>query len=530
MKLIKISASVLLCFLVLNIDAQVLVNNGSVISVKEGSKLIVEGSYHNYLDGNIANAGNIYLSGNWINNALSGNLLQNTSGIVTFSGPAMQLISGNNTTWFSNLFISNDVELACETSVSTLLNISNADLNLKDYNLILEENAQIAGYSDSSYIIAENEGRLKRTVTDVATEFPVGTASSYVPVILENAGTVDLFGVNVFSDVLENGISGATISQIDHCVNNTWSITEQESGGSNLTITVEWNENIEGCLFNRLHCGIGNYYGNAWNPQISAEAIGSNPYRLTRSAIESFSAFAVGDSQSPMAVSANLILDLKAFLEGPFNGADLNTFLNSSGYIPLLQPYSGIPWNYTGTETVTSVPNASIVDWVLVELRDAVQGSQATTSTTIDRKVGFLLNNGAITGTDGVTPLQFGGLTVQNGLFVFVNHRNHIAVMNPVPLVGTSGVYSWNFTTADLQAYGGNLAHKELLPGYWGMTAGDGNSDNQVNNSDKNNVWKPQSGSSGYMSGDFNLDSQVNNVDKNLVWKPNTGSGGQVPD
>ncbi|MBM3437202.1 MAG: hypothetical protein FJY07_13415, partial [Bacteroidetes bacterium] len=50
------------------------------------------------------------------------------------------------------------------------------------------------------------------------------------------------------------------------------------------------------------------------------------------------------------------------FLEGPFDewSLDMNTSLNQEGFIPLVQPFSGSPWNYTGTETVTFIPNSSV--------------------------------------------------------------------------------------------------------------------------------------------------------------------------
>ncbi len=44
-------------------------------------------------------------------------------------------------------------------------------------------------------------------------------------------------------------------------------------------------------------------------------------------------------------------LDLQVFLEGPFSGSDMNTGLNSSGNIPLSQPYNVPPCNYAGTES-----------------------------------------------------------------------------------------------------------------------------------------------------------------------------------
>ena len=36
-------------------------------------------------------------------------------------------------------------------------------------------------------------------------------------------------------------------------------------------------------------------------------------------------------------------LNLKVFLEGPFNGTGMNTDLNTTGLIPLAQPYNGVP-------------------------------------------------------------------------------------------------------------------------------------------------------------------------------------------
>lgn len=221
-------------------------------------------------------------------------------------------------------------------------------------------------------------------------------------------------------------------------------------------------------------------------------------------------------------------LDLKAFLQGPFNGTDMNTNLNSGGYLPLSQPYSGDPWNYTGTEAVAAIPNQDVVDWVVVELRDAPSASGATYEYSVAAQAGFILKNGSIVGTDGLSPLTFDYQVTQN-LFAILWHRNHLGVMNSTPLVKNGNTYTYDFTTGSGQAYGGVQAHKEITPGVWGMISADGNADGQVNNSDKNDVWSPQAGSNGYLQGDFNMDAQVNNNDKNELWKPNTGLGSQVP-
>jgi len=92
---------------------------------------------------------------------------------------------------------------------------------------------------------------------------------------------------------------------------------------------------------------------------------------------------------------------LNVFLEGPFEGNEMVTDLNTQGKIPLTQPFNGPPWNWPGTEAVDSIPNEDIVDWILVDLRDATDPSLATYVTTCGRKAVFLLKDGKIVDLDG---------------------------------------------------------------------------------------------------------------------------------
>jgi uncharacterized protein (TIGR02145 family) len=221
-------------------------------------------------------------------------------------------------------------------------------------------------------------------------------------------------------------------------------------------------------------------------------------------------------------------VNLKVFLEGPFSVATMNTSLNSSGYLPLVQPYNTDPWNYPGTESVAAIPNASVVDWVLVELRETSgDASQAYEDNVIATQAGFLLSTGVIVTLDGAGLMQFSHAVTQK-LYAVIYHRNHLAVMSADELVNAGGTYSYDFSTGVGQAYGGTNAHKQLATGIWGMVSGDGDANGQVNNADKNDVWKPQSGSSGYKAGDFSMNGQVDNVDKNDYWKVNSGRSSQV--
>ncbi len=55
------------------------------------------------------------------------------------------------------------------------------------------------------------------------------------------------------------------------------------------------------------------------------------------------------------------------------------------------------------------------------------------------------------------------------------------------------------------------------------MIAADANASGQIDNHDKNDVWLPQQGLTGYYEGDFNLDTQVDSDDKVVKWEPNAG-------
>lgn len=244
---------------------------------------------------------------------------------------------------------------------------------------------------------------------------------------------------------------------------------------------------------------------------------------------------AVGDNGSPGSngTGQNLILpgfevDLKVYLEGPFNGVDMNTDINSSGYVPLSQPYNMAPWNYSGTESVASIP-ADVVDWIVIELRDASDVAFATPSTIVVQQSVFLKSDGSVVDIDG-NSLPYFSFSLVSDLFVVIWHRTHLGVISNYPLTETAGVYHYDFTTQADQVYGTLTGYKEIMPGIFGMVGGDGNADGTINSLDKSNIWEIQSGNTGYMMGDYNLDGQVTNQDKNDFWINNGTKTEQVPD
>jgi hypothetical protein len=221
-------------------------------------------------------------------------------------------------------------------------------------------------------------------------------------------------------------------------------------------------------------------------------------------------------------------IGLKVYLEGASLGNEMKTVLNDLNLIPTSHPYSGSPWGYNGPEVVLSIPE-NVVDWVLIQLRQTTgDASTATSDKTIATRAGFLMKNGSVKDMDGISNLEF-PVSVNDNLFIVVDHRNHIAAisLNPVPIFNWTGFY--DFSSEESKVLGGSLGHKQISPGIWGLSSGDSNADGAIDVLDKQNEWAQMVGLLGYLSSDFSLDSQVDNKDKNDFWKANFGFMSQVP-
>jgi hypothetical protein len=212
-----------------------------------------------------------------------------------------------------------------------------------------------------------------------------------------------------------------------------------------------------------------------------------------------------------------LSANIKVIIEGAYSGGQMTTLLNTSGNIPLSQPYNVNPWKYSGTESVSSIPS-NVVDWVLVELR-------TTTTTTAYKRAAFLKNDGRLVDIDGVSPIKFSN-AIAGLYYVVINHRNHLPLMTANKVDVNTNPVLYDIRSSQSQAYGTN-AMKDLGGSVFGIYGGDTNGSNTIDATDRSSVWNNKN-TSGLHSDDINLNGTVEATDRSIIWN-NRNISTQVP-
>jgi len=324
-----------------------------------------------------------------------------------------------------------------------------------------------------------------------------------------------------FNNMAADGITVLPAGMVDPLrAFNNCSFSYGESGGTYLAVNSNQNLTCDGATF----------HSNSWGGNSNVRKITNDGGILFTNYSGDFAGEDYDDDPFDRIQwdDGSREIDLTVMLEGPYNGGVMEASLYGLNILPNEQPFNVPPWNYAGIESVPNIPNSDIIDWILIEYRDAFDANSAIPATMIGRQAAFLLNDGSVVDLDGTSILPFNHSIVQ-GLFVVIYHRNHLAIMSADPVIESSGVYLYDFTTPAGQAYGTD-AQKNLGGGVYGLCGGDGNADGTINADDKTAVWSIETGNSGYLNGDFNLDSQTDNLDKNDIWFDNIDNSSQVPE
>jgi hypothetical protein len=496
-----------------------LYNNGATITIQNGGYMMIAGNLQNG-SGTITNDGKIEVQGNFINAATytsTGNedsLIMSGTGIdtLTAGSAVINYLTINKTT------SADIVRLGGTTTVNTKLDylsgVLTTDPILNPSFTLTSPVAAVYNFTAGEEII----GNVMRTGWTNGTARVFNQPNMQVTT---NGGTSPTsFTVTM--------LPGGDPTQNERELKRKFLFTQ--AGGSGFTAdisfpyaTTELNTNVEANIVP------WELISSEWNARLTP---------VTHDVVNHFVS-TTGIPAADLALEWKLAdpkytFNVTAFLRGPWNGTAMNTGLNSGGIIPLSQPYNTTPFNYAGTESVGSIPNANIVDWVLVEHRKPATGlpADASSATITGRKAGFLLNNGTVVDLDGVTPLAF-NITKQGPSFVVIRHRNHLGVLsNSIPS-NAAGTFANDYSALanSYKASGAASDPVVLLSGgvKYGLWAGDANKNGVVNATDVSAVKLAiASSSTGYLLTDLNLSNSINATDvsltKNTISSSGTGS------
>jgi hypothetical protein len=235
-------------------------------------------------------------------------------------------------------------------------------------------------------------------------------------------------------------------------------------------------------------------------------------------------------------------------LGGSFRDDDpygIGTELCNNGLLPLTEPYSALGWMPVGSGGETALREVlnpqtegyyNVVDWVLLELRDALDPT-----ITVASKCGLLHAYGIVTAEDGVSPVTF--MAPYGNYYLAVRHRNHLGAMTAYPFNAMS-LPTYIFMASPEQVMNGETALVQssslyrfgLCPGNVRPTAGHQQIKYIGTNDDRDPILQlvgastPAGMAFGYYNEDTNLDGIVKYVgadnDRDIVLQ---AIGGTIP-
>jgi len=457
-----------------------LVNQDNFLKISEGTILKMEGSVEIQTTGIIDNNGTLSLSGDFQN---SGYYDASDLSILRFTGNGHSEIQSNSDPIYELDLQKEpgyDLHLLDELSIVYQMTFSsdNNKVILGDHNLHIEGFSGLGGYDNNDYIITNGPGMLYKhgdsPPLGVFT-YPVGYDQwNYNPLsyILHAGHVSDQVGVRCLEHVYTDGLNGPAITR--DAIDVSWEVVEQNPGGSHMTLELEWTDadTLQG--FDEDNCAPSHHDGSNWDMLYTdlETAYNNGPYNIMYDSTEELGVFSVGGRS----VAHGLALDLKTYLQGPFSGGMMTDWLRVKSLIPEEEPFTATSYSHSGfggkenislADLDNAVNGDDIVDWMLVELRDADNSASVLSSTSA-----LIQRDGDVVDLNGDSILQVPGFP--NGdYYVSLRHRNHIGVMTPDVLSLSGMKTSYDFIGSAAQAYNGIQA--DLGGGIYGMYAGNAN-------------------------------------------------------
>lgn len=234
-----------------------------------------------------------------------------------------------------------------------------------------------------------------------------------------------------------------------------------------------------------------------------------------------------------------LALNMRALLDGPYReiAGLMHDGLRSSGLIPLTEPFTALGYSHVGggseqlaPTALSNIGNDALVDWVLIELREADGITQVATRSAVVQR------DGDVVGMDGTSSVRLPA--VPGSYRVAIHHRNHLPVITATSIALLQGINSLDFTDGSVLTYGNEA--QRIRGGVRLLWAGDVSGDGVVKyvgeDNDRDPILQAIGGSvptnttTGYVPEDVNLDGVVKYVGEDNDRDPILQSiGGSVP-
>ncbi len=214
-------------------------------------------------------------------------------------------------------------------------------------------------------------------------------------------------------------------------------------------------------------------------------------------------------------------MDARIQLQGNYDPVTglMRDDLRVAGWIPILNPYNC--FEYIGDPKVLDDYGAnSIVDWVMVELRDKTNPNIVVT-----QRACLLKRTGEIVDIDRVSPPKF--YTPSNEYFVVVRHRNHLPIISNYSVLLQQQPTTLSFQYNPFLTNTINQIPLGGQQGGYGLIAGDANEDCYVDSGDRSLIWNNRN-DTGYLLEDLNMDGVVDSGDRSFTWN-NRNRGTSAP-
>ncbi len=215
-----------------------------------------------------------------------------------------------------------------------------------------------------------------------------------------------------------------------------------------------------------------------------------------------------------------LPINIKAFLDGPFDplGGNMSDQLRSASLIPSAEPFTALGFQHAGSGggeqavggAFNNNGNDAVVDWVLIELRDASDPIKV-----VSTRSAFVQRDGDVVDVDGISVVQMTALP--GNYHVAVRHRNHLPVMTALPVPLTMTALPIDLTDGSVATYGTDA--QRSTGGIHRLWAGDVTGDHVVKyvntGNDRDPILVaiggvlPTATAIGYLPTDVNMDGVV---------------------